>query len=181
MTFNLWIKLYGMALSTGYVVGSIILLKLIHSTFEAGFVLAVKVLWLPLGILFFACGWWSLRKRYPQGGRPMKTWGATVGLYLVFLLLSWPYVLLVNALTASDETMQVRGKVVERHEEKGRHPSYVLIVKDIQTGEDIPLETDEKTYRQIGLGDEYAQKLRVGGFGIPFRWSWQAEQVPGRQ
>ena len=147
-------------------------LILIQSTFNGGFWQSVTWLWLPLAILIFGFTWLNRHFFYAQTGSRRQPWFIAILLYPIVLLMTWPYVMALNAATASGDTTTFRGQVVRKwiHHSARYGDSCELDLRDSNSGETVTLTVPQSRYDSLSVGDVTMEKFLRGGLGIPFRW-----------
>lgn len=141
---------------------SIVFLLRIESVFNGGFHDTVKALWLPVGLLVFGFTWLF--------GSRWQEWIIAAFLYPTLLLMSWPYVMVANALTSTGETVTYNGAITDMWITASRFPSYQIVFLDQETQEEVILPVSRLDYDELSLGDRVQSTFSVGGLGIPFRW-----------
>lgn len=169
---------YSTLLTVAFFGGAAFFLLSIESTFNGGFGLTVRYGSLPLAILIFGYTYWYRQElaRICRSGK--MVWIRASLLYPVVLLLSWPYVLGVNAFTGSGETITFTGPVEEKWITKGRHTGYHIAIRDSKTQEEVRLNCSESRYQTLQIGDSVSESFEVGGLNIPYRWkSFSRSQV----
>src|ERR1700674_49894 len=156
----------------GYMGGAVVFLLLIESVFNGGFAQTIRWLWLPLAVLIFGFTWLNRHSFYANSGSRSQLWLLAVIFYSVALFLSWPYVMGLNATTASGNTMSFRGPVVKKWiHHSGRYgDSCQVDLQDTRSAETITLTVSPTRYASLSVGDVTSEDFLRGGLGIPFRW-----------
>ena len=93
-----------------YLVGAGFFLIATQSVFNGGLSFSVRILWFPLALLIFGFTWLNRRFFYAMQSR-WKTWLAALAWYPVSLLLTWPYVMALNAATSTGDRMAYSGPI----------------------------------------------------------------------
>jgi hypothetical protein len=155
-----------------YMGGAAVFLLLIESVFNGGFAQSIKWLWLPLAVLIFGFTWLNRYLFHANSGSSRQSWLFAFILYPVVLLLSWPYVMALNAATASGDTMTYRGPVVQKRIDHSRRygDSYQIELQDTRSTEIITLTVPPARYSSLSVGDVTTEEFLRGGLGILFRW-----------
>lgn len=173
MTMARFISRFGTPFFITYTITAMILLGLIETVFNGGFYFSLRILWLPLAIVIFGVTAYC-HKDLPRGrngkGPRWFPWVMAAVLYPLTLLMSWPYVLLVNALLPSRGPVTYAGPVIEKPLSGGRTTTYLIVLDDFHTGEPITLAVSREAYDKIPLGMIVDQTFTIGGLGIPYNW-----------
>ena len=148
-------------------------LLLIHSVFNGGFTFSARILWLPLALVIFGFTAFFHRDFERITRNRWKAWMIAALFYPLSILISWPYVMAVNAFFPAGRTITFHGPVIRKWESSGRSKSYLIVILDQSSGEEVTLQTSEAKYRQVSEGDGIGETFSVGLFGIPFRWRFQ--------
>jgi hypothetical protein len=164
--FQKWILL-------GFVAGSVFFLMFIDSTFNGGFYFSVTHLWLPLACVIFGYTWWHRAYFIRIKKSVWKPWFLAAVLYPVALLMIWPYLMAVNAITGTGETITFHGPIQEKRTSQGRRStSYQVVILDQTSHERVTLKCSSSDYVKFHTGDVISRTFQVGGFGIPYRWKF---------
>lgn len=148
-------------------------LLLIHSVFNGGFTFSARILWLPLALVIFGFTAFFHRDFEKINRNRWKAWMIAALFHPLSILMSWPYVMAVNAFFPSGRTITFHGPVIRKWESNGRSKSHLIVILDQSSGEEVTLRTSEAKYRQLSEGDGIGETFSVGLFGIPFRWRFE--------
>jgi hypothetical protein len=158
-----------------YLTGGVFFLVVIESTFNGGFYFSMRMLWLPVAILVFGFSWLNRRSFSDQMGSSWKMWATVVALYGLILLMSWPYVMAINAATSSGEKIIYSGPIQQKwiaHDSRGK--SYQIDLFDLSTSSAITLTISPREYALLSKGDIFKTEFIRGGFGVPYRWRFSS-------
>jgi hypothetical protein len=111
---------FGIALFLVFIGSGLFFLLIIETTFNGGFAVSVKLLWLPLATIVFGFTYLNREMLQARSRRPWHAWAMAVALYPMMLLFAWPYVLAANALLASKGRIEFRGPIVAKFMSGGR-------------------------------------------------------------
>ena len=163
---------YAVWLVSAYMIGGIVFLVLIESVFNGGFDFSMKILWLPLLLLIFGFTWVNRHLLGDAYKSVFMPWLLAVLAYPLMILFSWPYVMALNAATASGDMIVYRGPVVRRRIDHGTRggDSCRIDLRDVHSTEIITITVPLGRYASLSVGDIATEEFRRGGFGIPFRW-----------
>jgi hypothetical protein len=158
----------------GLMGGSMFFLFSIESVFNGGFWFAISHLWVPLLIVIFGYTWWYRIRLYQISRNKISVWATAIIFYPVAVILSWPYVMALNAVTGSNKEVTYRGPIQKKWMSQGRSTGYHIVVLDESSKELITLNCSNKVYDTLSEGQIFSKNFKVGGFGIPYRWrfSW---------
>jgi hypothetical protein len=175
---------FGTLLMLAYAGSSLVFILTIESTFNGGFLFAIKSLWLPLGLAIFAVTWWCRRSFASIPGFRGTPWIAAVILYPIMLLLAWPHMMALNAILPSPGEVVYEGPVIKKRESissKGGRVKYLITIHDQATQETVTLYAPKWQFEQLSVGDTMKKTFSVGGLGLPFRWRYGKELCRPRQ
>ncbi len=163
---------YGGFFFFAYMAGGLVFLLLIDSTFNGGFFFSVKHLWLPLALLIFGYVWVNRGFFRAEMRSSIKPWFIAALLYPTALLMSWPYLMAVNAATGHGETLTYQGPIERKWIQHGRNNfnSCMIDIKDTTSAEVVPLVVSPQSYASLLPGEMVSVSFRRGGLGIPYRW-----------
>lgn len=156
--------------------GALLFLFTIETTFNGGFALSVKVLWLPLAIVVFGFMYVNVEVLQARGRRPWHVWVMAMLLYPMTLLFAWPYVLAVNALLPTRGRIEFSGPIVGKFVSGGRYTSFHVRIQDVGSGQSVELNVGSREYARLRVGAVYSSCFEHGRLGIPFRWRFA--QIP---
>ena len=131
---------------------------------------SARILWLPLALVIFGFTARFRRDFENINRNRWKEWMVAALFYPLSILMSWPYVMAVNAFFPAGQTITFHGPVIRKWESNGRIKSYLIVILDQSRGEEVTLQTSEAKYRQLSEGDGIGETFSVGLLGIPFRW-----------
>ncbi|RYD84392.1 MAG: hypothetical protein EOP84_05620 [Verrucomicrobiaceae bacterium] len=177
-----WIELlyrYRSVLLMSFMLFSVFLLFAIESVFNGGFTFSLRILWAPWALLIVGFGGWNYDFLARETRSRWRPWLFAILTYPVVLLMSWPYVMALNAVTGSGTTVIYEGPIMEKRITGGRHPGHVVEILNKQSAELVTLRCSEARYHQLSEGDVFRETFFVGGFGIPYRWKF-GEKEPSR-
>jgi len=149
---------------------SFVFLMTIESVFNGGFDFSVRILWIPIGILIAGFTWWCRHDFERILNSRWKAWVTAGLLYPIALLMSWPYVMALNALLPSNSSVTYEGPVTRKFISGGRRNSYQVVIRDRSTQKEVTLSTSESRYGELSPGNTIQETFSVGRLGIPFRW-----------
>ena len=164
---------YGNKVFLAFMFGGLVCLLLVESVFNGGFDFSTKILWLPLGLLIFGYTWVNRQFFYIEMRSVRKPWLYAVMLYPMAILLSWLYMMLINAVTSSGDALVYRGPVEHKWVHHGGvrfGDSYEIDIRNADSSEVVTITVTPERYASISKGDVLAAEFKRGGFGIPFRW-----------
>jgi hypothetical protein len=164
---------YSGLLFLAYVAGGMLFLVLIDSVFNGGFSFSMKILWLPVALAIF--GFTCLNREFLRAemGSSAKPWLLAAMLYPIVLLMSWPYVMALNAATARGDTLVYNGRIERKwiHHGSGRFGDTCEIdIRDTQSSEVVTIRVSPEKYASLSQDDIVTVAFTRGGFGIPYRW-----------
>ncbi len=88
--------------------------------------------------------------------------------------MSWPYLMIVNAVTGQGDKITYSGPVVKKWVGgNGRRDWYEIDVMDTNSAKVITIEVQRGQYDSFQPGDKFVVEYLRGGFGIPYRWRFQ--------
>lgn len=90
------------------------------------------------------------------------------GWIYAFVMLGYP--LWINALTASGETVQVHGPVVDKKKGSTRYTGWDYFLTIQFNGRTVCLEVSQEEYNRRSVGSFYGREMQRGGFGYFYRW-----------
>ncbi len=149
---------------------SVFFLLKLDSVFNGGFYYSVRLLWLPLAIVIFGYTWLNRTFLYSVNANKIITWVLAVMLYALSLLMTWPYVMAVNALTSNGDEIVYQGPIEKKWISKGKQWSYHLVIRDQQSMKKITVNCSKKRYYSLSEGDVIVERFYIGGLDFPFRW-----------
>ena len=159
-----------------YLVGGGFFLVAIESVFNGGFYFSVRILWLPLALLVFGFTWFNRHFLYREMQSFWKTWATAVAAYLMFLVMTWPYVMAVNAATSNGEKMVYGGQIQRKWIGHGsRSRFYEIDVFDSSTSQVVTFDVSPEKYASLREGEIFTTGFIRGGFGIPYRWRFRSQ------
>jgi hypothetical protein len=166
---------YGTWLFFAYILGAGFFLIAIESTFNGGFNFSVCVLWLPLALLVFGFTFLNRKFLYAKVRSRWNVRGLAIVFYPILLLMTWPYVMALNAITGSGVCVTYTGAIQRKwvHHSPRYGDSYEIDVLNTATSRTNTFTIPRDTYDQLRVGDIYVTKFLSGGFGIPYRWRFQ--------
>jgi hypothetical protein len=164
---------YGGWLFFAYLAGAMLFLVLIDSIFNGGFFFSVKLLWLPLAVVIFGFTWVNRDLLRSETGSSRKPWFIALLLYPVALLMSWPYMMALNAATARGGSLVYQGPIERKwihHGGRRFGDSCEIDIRDTHSSELITISVSSEKYASLSQGDTVTVEYMRGGFGIPYRW-----------
>jgi hypothetical protein len=173
----MFIVRHGGVFFISYLILGVILLILVHGPFNEGFLVSMKWLWAPILILCVA-----FTKFYFENIRnstymsKLKIWTTMLTVYASILFMSWPYVLLLNAVSTDRKTLDLGGVIIEKFVTGSKTNSYVVNTRNVHTNEEKKLQVTKEKYEHLQVGDVQKQCFFIGGLGLPFSWRFAAEQ-----
>jgi hypothetical protein len=153
-----------------YVFGGAFFLLAIESVLNGVFYFSMRLLWLPVAILVFGFTWLNRDFLYRKMKSRWETWAVALFAYPFLLFITWPYVMALNALSSTGETITYRGPIQRKWVAHGRATSYQIDVLDAATSQVVTLIIRPQEYAALKEGDRFSTKFIRGGFGIPYRW-----------
>ena len=162
---------FGSFLLLIYLAGGGVFLWLIESVWNGGFSFSAKILWLPLAVLIFGFTWANRRFFRTAMRSGFKPWLMAALLYPIALLMSWPYVMALNAATARGDTVVYKGPIERKwiHSNRSRDTCEVDL-RNTQSAEVITVSVSHQTYASLSVGEMAEVTFMRGGFGIPYQW-----------
>lgn len=142
----------------------------LESIFNGGFHYSIQKLWFPLAIVIFSYTWINRKFFYSVNQNKIATWVVAAIFYGLSLLMSWPYVMAINAVTGNGEKIRYEGPIVKKWISKGKHWSYHLDIRDKRTSKTVTLNCNKAFYHSINEGDDVVDTYIIGGLGFPYRW-----------
>jgi hypothetical protein len=163
---------YGSWLFLAYMLGGVVFVLLIDSVFNGGFSFAMKILWLPLALLIFGFTYVNRQFFYVETRSRRKPWLLAALLYPLAILMSWPYVMALNAATSSGDTVTYGGPVERKwiHHSPRFGDTCEIDIRDTHSSEVVTVTVPPEKYGSISQGDIATVEFTRGGFGIPYRW-----------
>lgn len=163
---------YGSWLFIAYMIGGAVFLLLIESVFNGGLSFAVRILWLPLALLIFGFTWVNRQFFYDAKRSVVAPWLIATLLYPVALLMSWPYMMALNAATAKGDSQIYAGPIVRKwiHHAARSGDECEIDIRDRQSSQVITITVSPIYYTSHSVGDIATAEFMRGGFGIPYRW-----------
>jgi len=154
-----------MALMLGGVAGMLC----VDGEYNDGFAQTATWLWLPwlLAVTAFVVRYWRwLRERHRRAWRVL---GGAAAVYLLGLLMAWPYVAAINA--AGDRgPVDLAGPVLRKRVVSGRRSdAHVLSFRD-GSGREVDMIVDPALFAEVAVGDRLQCGLRRGWLGFTYRW-----------
>ena len=142
-------------------------LFLVHTPFSAGVDVTIRYLAFPIFalVLFFAH---ASRKKNALH-QWMRYFFALI-MWPLLALLSWPYLLVINAVTADGSIRKVSGPVTEKFGAGSRSSAYVIKLLDLATGEQVNVPISQSEWKGVKVGAGYKFCYFNGRFGIPYYW-----------
>jgi len=128
---------------------------------------------LPLGLLIF---WTTYRHRlflYRTKPKRYQVWFQSLFVWLFAVLAAFPYQLAWNATSLDAPVVDLHGIVLSKPVSYGRSTSYKVVIDEQTFHRRLTFRVSKSDYQQIGIGDEYSERMIVGRLGIPYRWRWQ--------
>jgi len=159
---------FGIALFLVFIGGGLFFLLIIETTFNGGFAVSVKLLWLPLATIVFGFTYLNREMLQARSRRPWHAWAMAVALYPMMLLFAWPYVLAANALLPSKGRIEFRGPIVAKFMSGGRYTPCHVRIHDVRTGQDVELNVRCRANPTVGA--LYSACFERGQLDIPVRW-----------
>ncbi|MFO6418600.1 hypothetical protein ACLBKS_00180 [Hylemonella sp. W303a] len=97
---------------------------------------------------------------------------------VVIAFMSWPYVLLINAAFGTQESIDVGGRVIAKHEirGKGNTVSYILDMQPASLEGPLSMSVARETYRRVKVGEHHSRCFYRGGLGLAYRWRYSDTQ-----
>ena len=164
---------YGGWFFFAYMAGAMLFLILIDFIFNGGFFFSVKVLWLPVAVVIFGFTWVNRDFLGAEMRSGRKPWFIAATLYPVALLMSWPYVIALNAATARGDTLVYKGPVERKwihHGSRRYGDTCEIDIRDKQSSEVITIPVSSEKYASLSEGETVTVEYMRGGFGIPYKW-----------
>lgn len=162
-----------------FALGSLVFLGIIDTPEDGKWVaLAFEWLGLPVAVAVFA--FTHVHRNEPVAGKPgrWRPWLLAILTYPMFLVLSWSYLLGLNAVLPATGSVEYRGRIIEKHESHGRHSSYSIRLIDERTKESVTLAVSACDYPSLAEGQTYVECFETGRLGIPFHWRYGAPVNP---
>lgn len=154
-----------------YLLGALFFLVAIESVFNGGFFFAISWLWLPLLVIVFGFTWWYRERLYRLAkNSKVRMWVIAALMYPLVLLMSWPYMMALNAATATGARVVYKGPIVRKWVSKGKSTSYHIDIYDEATRMPVTLNCSSQRYDSLSEGQVISREFQLGGFGIPFGW-----------
>ncbi len=161
---------YGNILFFIYIGISLFLLLRLESIFNGGFDYSVRILFVPLAVIIFGYTWINRKFLYSVNKKKVTTWFVAILFYALTLLMTWPYVMAINAFTGNGEEIVYEGPIESKWISKGRRWSYHIEVRDNKTSEIVTLNCSKKFYNSVSEGSQISEHYYIGGLGFPYRW-----------
>ena len=157
-----------------FMFGGLFWLMLIETTFNSGFDFMMKILALPLALIVFSFTYINQTALLAYSNSLLKLWGVAIAFYLLLLLFSWPYLLVVNAVFRDEKPVVYTGEIIKKYEHRSskNSNSYLITIRDIDTNEDIVLKLPYLYFQEAQVGQRYCTVFYRGLLGIPFRWRY---------
>lgn len=153
-----------------YIGLSAFFLMRLESIFNGGFYYSVRILWLPLAIIIFGYTWLHRNFFYSVNRNKITTWALVIMLYGLSLLMTWPYVMAVNAFTGDGDEIVYEGPIEKKWISKGKRLTYHLVIRDQKTMEIVTLNCGKNFYNSVSEGNFITEHFYMGGLGFPYRW-----------
>ncbi|MCF2950417.1 hypothetical protein L0668_20070 [Paraglaciecola aquimarina] len=151
---------------------AMLFLYLFETIHNGGFYESTKTLFIPVGIMifaFFKVNLYKLRTLFWPDNK-WKPWLYCVMVYLVTMLMVWPYYVATNVLLSSNKSQLISGDILKKFKSGSKSTSFNVTVKDELTLVEYDLTVGENKFEQLEIGANYSECFHVGGFGILYRW-----------
>ncbi len=162
----------GVGLLILYAAGSVVANVLIDAPTNAAFRLTWRFPAVPIAIVTVAavyCVRSQLPSRAGHGGRACLT---AALLFIVLLITTPAYLLLVNSLGAGRGPVLVAGPVLEKWTRSYKTTSHYVRILDEETGQKTTLQVSPSAYGAVEVGSHFSRMFFRGRLGIPYRWIW---------
>jgi len=162
---------FGTLLTFLYMLSSVFAMSRIESVFNGGFAYSMKLMWLPMAILFAATTWFCCGEFAKVNKSRIKPWLLAALAYPLFLFSSWPFVMVWNALGTAKTQVTYAGPVIKKSTNRGRYgTSYNVTISDRYTQTPVTLKTSNHRFETLSRGDPIQETFYVGRLGLPYRW-----------
>ncbi|MGH8048038.1 MAG: hypothetical protein ACREKL_12420 [Chthoniobacterales bacterium] len=153
-----------------FLLGGLFFLIAIDSTYNGGFYFSASHLWLPLAALIFGYTWWHRKYFVSVTKRKKSPWITAAIVYPLVLLMSWPWLMALNAVTGTGAMVTYSGPIQGKWINHGKSRSYHFSILDDSSHEIIKLNCNASEYSRLSIGSIASRTFQLGGFGIPYRW-----------
>jgi hypothetical protein len=163
---------YGVWLLYAFMAGALLFLLLIDSVFNGGFDFSVKILWLPLALVIFGFTWVDRQFLYAQMGSRRAPWINATLLYPIAILMSWPYMMALNAATSRGDTLNYTGPIERKWIQHSPRSGDTCMIdfRDRQSSQLVTIRVSSAYYGAHSEGEIASAQFLRGGFGIPYKW-----------
>ncbi|MBN7135665.1 hypothetical protein A7A76_13055 [Lysobacter enzymogenes] len=161
---------WGGAAFMAFVVGGVAGMLCVEGELNGGLAQAVSWLWLPwlLMVAAFVGRYW--RWLCERQRRAWRVLGGAVAVYLMGLLMGWPYLAVVNAI-GDRGPLRLAGPVLSKRVVSSRRSdAHVLSFRDGGSGREIEMVVSSALFGEVAVGDRLACDLRQGWLGFNYRW-----------
>lgn len=153
-----------------FMVGGVAGMLCVDGEFSDGFAEVATWLWLPwlLAVTAFVGRYWRwLRERQRRAWRVL---GGAVLVYLMGLLMAWPYLSVINAI-GDRGPVHLAGPVLRKQVVSSRRSdAHVLSLRDGASGREVDMVVNPALFGEVAVGDRLACDLRQGWLGFTYRW-----------
>ncbi len=151
---------------------AILFLYLFETTRNGGFYESTKTLFIPIGIIIFAFFKANLHRlnELLWSNSKWKPWLYCVAVYLVTMLMIWPYYVAANVFLSNNQSQLISGVVLKKFKSGSNPTSFNVTVKDEFTSNEYDLNVGIAKFEQLDVGINYSECFYIGGFGILYRW-----------